>query len=94
MSLVEVNGLAVAFGARRVVDDVSFAFDRGETLALVGKSGSGKSLTALSLLRLLPRGGHNPAGTIRLDGQEMIGASATCCTKRAASWPGSCFRSR
>jgi microcin C transport system ATP-binding protein len=75
MSLVEVRNLSVAFGARRVVDNVSFTLDRGETLALVGESGSGKSLTALSLLQLLPRGGTNPAGTIQLDGQEMIGAS-------------------
>ena len=42
MSLLEVNGLSVAFGAKRVVDDVSFTLDRGETLALVGESGSGQ----------------------------------------------------
>ena len=41
MSLVEVAGLSVAFGDRRVVDKVSFRLDRGETLALVGESGSG-----------------------------------------------------
>ena len=74
MSLLEVTDLAVAFGPKRVVDGVSFSMDRGETLALVGESGSGKSLTALSLLRLLPAGGTNPLGSIRLDGQEMIGA--------------------
>src|SRR3984957_9496488 len=74
MNLLEVRHLSVAFGAKRVVDDVSFALDRGETLALVGESGSGKSLTALSLLQLLPRGGSNPAGSIHLDGHEMLGA--------------------
>jgi microcin C transport system ATP-binding protein len=74
MSLVEVEDLSVAFGARRVVDGVSFTLDRGETLALVGESGSGKSLTALSLLQLLPPGGSNPTGRILLDGQSMIGA--------------------
>ena len=74
MSLVEVENLSVAFGPKRVVDNISFTLDRGEALALVGESGSGKSLTALSLLRLLPRGGSNPTGTIRLDGHEMIGA--------------------
>ncbi len=74
MSLVEVENLSVAFGPKRVVTDISFTLDRGEALALVGESGSGKSLTALSLLRLLPRGGTNPGGTIRLDGQSMIGA--------------------
>ncbi len=74
MSLVEVNTLSVAFGAKRVVDNVSFTLDRGETLALVGESGSGKSLTALSLLQLLPHGGTNPTGSIRLDDNEVIGA--------------------
>jgi microcin C transport system ATP-binding protein len=74
VSLVEVENLSVAFGARRVVDDVSFTLDRGETLALVGESGSGKSVTALSLLQLLPSGGTNPTGSILLDDQQMIGA--------------------
>ncbi|MGA8193064.1 MAG: ABC transporter ATP-binding protein [Acetobacteraceae bacterium] len=74
MSLVEVENLSVAFGTKRVVDDVSFTLDRGETLALVGESGSGKSVTALSLLQLLPSGGTNPTGSILLDDQQMIGA--------------------
>jgi len=76
MSLVEVEDLSVAFGARRVVEGVSFTLDRGETLALVGESGSGKSVTALSLLQLLPPGGGNPTGKIMLDGRSMIGGTA------------------
>jgi microcin C transport system ATP-binding protein len=74
MSLVEVKNLAVAFGAKRVVNGVSFNLDRGETLALVGESGSGKSVTALSLLQLLPYGGCNPEGSIVLNDHQMIGA--------------------
>ncbi len=74
MSLVEVKDLSVAFGAKRVVNGVSFTLDRGETLALVGESGSGKSVTALSLLQLLPSGCTNPTGSVLLDGQQMIGA--------------------
>jgi len=92
MSLLEVNDLTVAFGARRVVDNVSFTLDRGETLALVGESGSGKSLTALSLLQLLPRGGSNPAGTIRLDGEEMIGASSSTLHKARGDLAGIVFQ--
>ena len=56
VALLEVEGLSIAFGARRVVEDVAFTLDRGETLALVGESGSGKSLTALSLLRQTEEG--------------------------------------
>jgi microcin C transport system ATP-binding protein len=72
MSLIEVENLTVAFGERRVVEDVSFTLDRGETLALVGESGSGKSLTALSLLRLLPPGAV-ATGQIRIDGRDVLG---------------------
>src|SRR5580698_8319713 len=92
MSFLEVNGLSVAFGPKRVVDNVSFTLDRGETLALVGESGSGKSLTALSLLQLLPQGGSNPAGTIRLDGQEMIGASPAILHKARGGLAGIVFQ--
>ncbi len=74
MSLVQVKGLSVAFGDRRVVEDVSFTLGRGETLAIVGESGSGKSLTALSLLQLLPHGAAI-TGRVVVDGVPVIGAS-------------------
>ncbi|MBV9812439.1 MAG: ABC transporter ATP-binding protein [Acetobacteraceae bacterium] len=75
MTLLAVQGLRVAFGAKEVVRDVSFSIERGETLALVGESGSGKSLTALSLLQLLPPGAV-ASGHVQLAGYEMIGAPA------------------
>jgi len=74
-SLLSVERLSVACGARSLVEDVSFTLDRGETLALVGESGSGKSLTALSLLQLLPTGVVNTTGRILLNGESVIGAS-------------------
>src|ERR1700732_605425 len=75
MSLVEVENLSVAFGAKRVVDGVSFSIERGETLALVGESGSGKSVTALSVLQLLPYPtASHPTGSIRFQGRELVGA--------------------
>jgi microcin C transport system ATP-binding protein len=78
VSLLEIRDLAVSFGSggRRVdaVRGVSFSVERGETVALVGESGSGKSVTALSILQLLPATAHHPAGSIRFDGREMIGA--------------------
>jgi microcin C transport system ATP-binding protein len=92
MSLLEVRDLSVAFGAKIVVDHVSFALDRGQTLALVGESGSGKSLTALSLLQLLPRGGTNPTGSICLDGQEIVGASVDVLHKARGDTAGIVFQ--
>jgi len=74
VSLLEVEDLSVAFGPKRVVDEVSFSLDRGETLAIVGESGSGKSLTALSVLQLLPPGGTNPTGRIVLEGIDVLRA--------------------
>src|SRR3954451_16651208 len=82
MSLLEVRDLGVTFGGWRgahpvqAVKRVSFMLDRGETLALVGVSGSGKSVTALSILQLLPypAASHTPESSIRFAGQEMVRA--------------------
>ena len=78
MPLLEVKNLSVNLLTRRgpaqAVRDLSFSLARGETLGLIGESGCGKSITALSLLGLLP---ENAAlsGSIRFDGQELVGAS-------------------
>ncbi|MEO3783117.1 ATP-binding cassette domain-containing protein [Actinocorallia sp. B10E7] len=67
-----VRRLRVTFGDRRVVDDLSFDVEAGETVALVGASGAGKSATALALLGLLPR--HARAeGEVRLLGRPLNG---------------------
>jgi len=66
-----------------VVDGVSFALRRGETFALLGESGCGKSMTALSLLRLLPDGVRVAAGSVRLADEELAGLSeAELCRVR------------
>lgn len=72
MSL-EVRDLIVDIGGRRVVDGVSFDVPDGARMGLIGESGSGKSLTALAVLGLLPEGA-TAAGSIRWDGRELIGA--------------------
>jgi len=75
--VLEVEGLKTVFftrqGLLRAVDDVSFALDRGETLAVVGESGCGKSMTALSLMRLIPDPpGRIVGGRVRLDGRDLL----------------------
>ncbi|MDY0747665.1 ABC transporter ATP-binding protein [Paucibacter sp. R3-3] len=68
--LLEVEDLQVSFGAHRAVRGVSFSVAPGETLALVGESGCGKSTTALSLLHLLPTQAR-VSGRIRFGGREL-----------------------
>ena len=57
------------------VGNVSFRIEPGETLGLVGESACGKSMTALSIMRLLPGGGHIVGGSIRLEGRDLVGLS-------------------
>ena len=61
----------------RAVDGVSFAIPRGETFALVGESGCGKSLTALSIMRLLPDAGQIAGGRVELDGEDLLALPET-----------------
>lgn len=74
MSLLSVEDLCVRFGAAApVVDGVSFELAPGQSLGLVGASGSGKSLSALALLGLLPAGAQVCRGRVRFEGQDLAG---------------------
>jgi peptide/nickel transport system ATP-binding protein len=78
--VLDVNALKTYFftrsGAVKAVDGVSFALLRGETLAIVGESGCGKSVTALSLMRLIPDPpGRIVGGAISLDGVDILALS-------------------
>ncbi|HVB49829.1 MAG TPA: ABC transporter ATP-binding protein [Burkholderiales bacterium] len=64
--------LDTAQGALRAVDGVDLALRRGECFALVGESGCGKSMTALSILRLLPEVAHIAQGRVLLDGRDLL----------------------
>ncbi|MEV4754967.1 ABC transporter ATP-binding protein [Micromonospora sp. NPDC049559] len=79
MSLLEVTDLAVSFdtedGEVRAVKQISLAVERGEILALCGESGCGKSVTAMSIPRLLPPETTRISGSIRLDGRELTALS-------------------
>jgi len=72
--LLRVDGLSVSYGPNEVVTDVGFELGRGQSLALIGESGSGKSTIARAVLRLLPSGGH-ATGRIEFDGQDILGLS-------------------
>ncbi len=74
--LLEVKGLRTSFftrdGVVRAVDGIDFHVDRGEIMGLVGESGCGKSVTSLSILRLVSKPGRIEAGEIVFDGQDLL----------------------
>lgn len=76
LPLLQVVDLQVAFShdesIEYVVDGISFSINRGETVALLGESGSGKSITAMSVMRLLPVAGRIKKGRILLDGKDLL----------------------
>jgi peptide/nickel transport system ATP-binding protein len=77
-TVLDVTGLQTVFftnsGLFRAVDDVSFTVRRGETLAIVGESGCGKSVTALSIMRLVPDPpGRIVGGSVMLEGKDLLG---------------------
>jgi peptide/nickel transport system ATP-binding protein len=78
--VLEVSGLTTVFHTRRglvrAVQDVSFSVEAGQTLAIVGESGCGKTITALSLMRLIPMPpGEIVSGSVRLVGTDLLRVS-------------------
>lgn len=77
--LLEVKGLTTAFqgdyGMTVSVDHIDFYVDKGEVVCIVGESGCGKSVTSLSLMGLLSRGGKVTDGTILFEGQNLLSMS-------------------
>jgi len=75
-TLLKVSNLKTYFftgeGLVKAIDGIDFSIARGETLALVGESGCGKSMTALSLLRLVPDPGRIVGGDIQLNGLDLL----------------------
>ncbi len=78
MSLLEVRDLHTSFftdaGEVKAVNGISFNLDRNKVLGIVGESGSGKSVTAYSIMQILASTGKIVSGSIKLDGQELVGA--------------------
>jgi peptide/nickel transport system ATP-binding protein len=71
-TLLRVDGLTVAYGDQTVVHDVSFELARGQSLALIGESGSGKTTIARTVLRLLPPEARVKAGRIQFNRQDVL----------------------
>jgi peptide/nickel transport system ATP-binding protein len=74
--MLEIQDIVVELdadaGIVRAIDQMRLTLQRGETFALVGESGCGKSMTALALMRLLPENGRVTAGDIRIDGDDVL----------------------
>ena len=88
-ALLTVEDLSVAFGSTLVVENLSFSVFPGRTLGVIGESGSGKSMTALSIMRLADlMGAHFPSGHIRFESQDgstdLLSASQKRCAGYAA----------
>jgi peptide/nickel transport system ATP-binding protein len=90
MALLEVQNLTTHYrilrGWVRAVENISFKLDQGEALGIAGESGSGKSTIALSLLRILPAGGHIRKGKIFFEGKDLVQLSET--EMRDVRWKG------
>ncbi len=83
--LLQVRDLVTQFDTRaglvKAVDGVSFDVAGGEVVGLVGESGSGKSVTGFSILGLIDPPGRIVSGSVKLEGQELVGASGTALRK-------------
>ncbi|HPZ00813.1 MAG TPA: ABC transporter ATP-binding protein, partial [Clostridiales bacterium] len=76
--LLEVNNLHTSFftdaGEVKAINGISFQLDHGKVLGIVGESGSGKSVTAYSIMQILASTGKITEGSIKLEGEELVGA--------------------
>jgi oligopeptide/dipeptide ABC transporter ATP-binding protein len=73
MALLEVRDLHVAFGDVEIIRGVDFDLEAGQTLGVVGESGCGKSMTGFSIMGMLQHPGRVSKGSIKLNGQELVG---------------------
>lgn len=92
--VLAIDDLVIDIGGNRIVDHVSLSLGSGRILAIVGESGCGKSLTALSVLGLLPKAARITGGEIRLNGRDLLPLVKPRCLMSGATRPRSSSRSR
>jgi len=94
-SVLQVENLSTQLGDAaqpvNAVSDVSFELQRGKTFVLVGESGCGKSMIALSLMRLLPPSGRIVGGEVRLNGTSLLDLSEEAMRKQRGGGIGMIF---
>ena len=71
MTLLKVENLRLSIHGKPILHDIDFHVSAGQTLGVIGESGSGKSLSALSIMQLLPQGAQ-ASGSIVFDGEELL----------------------
>jgi oligopeptide/dipeptide ABC transporter, ATP-binding protein, C-terminal domain len=93
---LEVRNLSMELptpsGRVRVLDDVNLTIERGTVRGLIGESGSGKTMTALSIVGLLPPGAHIVSGSIKIAGTEVLGCSKSHMRKMRGGKVGFIFQ--
>ena len=94
--ILQVRRLGIRIGsaepATRPVEDLDLSIRRGETHALLGESGCGKSMTALSIMRLLPPAAHITSGEVRLEGMDLLALSEKAMRRERGGRVGMIFQ--
>ena len=97
-TLLELNDLHTYFTTKRgivkAVNGVSYAVEAGKTLGVVGESGCGKSVSAMSILKLLDGNGYIDSGSITFKGRELLRSVKKRCTRFAATRSASSSKNR
>ena len=90
--LLEISDLTVSFGSSNVVDGINLIINRGETFVLLGESGCGKSISAMSIMRLLPNAARIKSGCILLEGKDLLQLSESAMRKIRGGKVGMIFQ--
>ncbi|WP_044044993.1 ABC transporter ATP-binding protein [Octadecabacter antarcticus] len=91
MPLLQIRDLTLTIGTTEILHDVDLNVQRGQIVAITGESGSGKSMAALSIMGLLPRGAHS-TGHIMLDGTDILTTSETELCRMRGNTVGMVFQ--